>query len=146
MVVKTGFAATCVLVVLVALVVAVPVLAQGHDRASFRVGQPGPSTCAGFFSSVVDPIEGWNGELHETAVFDDPFYTDIKVLVHGTLTDPSTGLSYRIRFSGRADGPTFYLLAPGDVTIRRSDGRTLQGTAEFVGDMDLVNLDSVDCT
>jgi hypothetical protein len=146
MVVRTGFVATCVLVVLLALVVAVPVLAQSHDRATFRVGQPVASTCAGFFSSVVDPIEGWNGELHETATYDAPLYSDIKVLVHGTFTDDSTGLSYRIRFNGREAGPTPNLVAPGDVTIRRSDGRTLQGAAEFVGDMDLVNLDSVDCS
>jgi hypothetical protein len=144
--VRTGFARTCVLVVLLALVVAGPVLAQGHDRATFRVSQTVAPSCAGFFSSPVETIEGWSGELHETATFNDPLYTDIKVVVNGTFTDATTGLSYRIHFNGRAAGPTLYLLAPGDVTIRRSDGRTLQGAAEFVGDMDLVNLDSVACS
>jgi hypothetical protein len=150
-IVRTGITAICALATLVAsLVLAAPVLAnpldRGHDRQTFSVGQPLGVGCAGFFTSGVPTIDGWEGQLHQSWTLDGPFYSDISIAVHGTWTDPVSGLGYRIRFKGEAAGPMTFVLAAGDVDIRRSDGSTLTGAAEFIGDAGLVNLNSVTCS
>lgn len=146
---KTVLTAVAALVALGALVVAAPGLAQpgenGHDRGSFNVGNAPFGSCAGFFSQPIEEFDGWSGQLHESWVFSDPTYSDVSIFANGTWTDPTTGFSYHIHFKGDNEAADIFAHASGDVDIRRSDGLRLRGSAEFIVDNELVNLDDVSC-
>jgi hypothetical protein len=148
--VKNVSITTSALVLLTALVFAAPVLARPmvhtHDQAMFSVSQTLDPSCSSFFSTSAPTVDGWSGAAHESFSFTDPVYSAISIAIKGTWSDPTTGLSYRLHFDGANAGPSPFLTASGNVDIRRSDGRTLTGSAEFVADMQLVNLDSVSCS
>jgi hypothetical protein len=148
MIVRLGISAICALVALGALGLAAPVLAQPHDHvndaATFSVTQA--LGCPGFFTVATENVDGWNGRLHEAWAFTDPTYSNISISAHGTWTDASSGLGYRIRFDGVQTVSTTEFFAQGNVTISRSDGITLSGTAEFIGQEQLVVLQNITCS
>jgi hypothetical protein len=135
---------------LAALALAGPGQAQlrGHssDTATFSVSQTPDPSCAGFFSFVAPTVDGWSGHANLSWTFADPAYTDVSVLLHGTWTDSAAGFDYRVRFSGYSAGPELQPVADGTVTIKRSDGRALTGSAQFAGDQNLLSLGSVSCS
>ena len=135
---------------LAALAFAGPGQAQirGHnsDSTTFSVSQTPDPSCAGFFSFVAPTVDGWAGHANLSWTFSDPVYTNVSVIVHGSWTDPATGLDYRVRFSGYSAGPELSPVAAGSVTIKRSDGAMLSGSASYAGDMALVSLGSVSCS
>jgi hypothetical protein len=121
---------------------------QSHvnDDRDFRVSQTFSTTCAGFFTVAGENIEGWSGRLHEKYTVEAPVYLDVSAKVNASWTDPTTGLDYRLRFSGSSAGPSLSPDAAGDVEINRSDGRTLSGSATYISGESLIFLQTVSCS
>jgi hypothetical protein len=148
MIVRLGISAICALAAFAALVLAAPVLAQprdhGNSATTFRTtSAPG---CPGFFTVSTPTVEGWSGRWHGAWIFVDPLYSDVTLSIKGTWTDPTTGLGYRIHFDGGFADPMIDLYAVGDVTIWRSDGLTLSGRAEYIGQEAEIALTNYTCS
>jgi hypothetical protein len=148
MIVKLGISAMCALAMLAALVLAAPGLAErrDHNNAATTFRTSSAQGCPGFFAVTTFSVEGWSGRSNAAWVFQDPLYSDVSLSIHGTWTDPTTGLGYRLRFDGGSADPTIDFYARGDVKISRSDGVTLSGTAEYIGQEALLSLSNYTCS
>jgi hypothetical protein len=121
--------------------------AQVHRSAAtpFRVSHPFAQSCAQFFGDAAGDVRGWSGTLDSRSTYSAPVFTDVKATVRGSWTDPDSGLSYRLAFSGAAAGPELSPNAAGSVEIRRSDNVRLRGTAQWVSGQALLFLNRATC-